>query len=180
MQEMEVKTSRLVLKYNGIIDFDKLYRIMYDWIVDQGYYFEEKLYKHKIPTQAGAEDHMVWSGWKKQTEYVKYWIHVYIILWETKEIEVIKNGEKKKLLKTKMQIEMQGVIELDQSKRFGGSRLAMNLKNFLNKYVLSQTTEGIIGSVWWDEMQYKLHKFHTIIKEFLDMESKGNAYYDVW
>ncbi len=43
-----------------------------------------------------------------------------------------------------------------------------------------QPMEGAAGTVWWDEMQYKLHKFHTVVKEFLDMESKGNAYYEVW
>jgi len=177
---VEIKTSKLILKYNGVIDFDNLYRLMHNWIVEQGYYFEETLYKHKIPTLAGAEDHMVWSGWRKHNEYAQYWINVYIILWEAKEIEVIKDGQKKKLTKAKMQIEMEGEVKLDYSKRFGGSKFANNLKNFLDKYILMQPMEGAAGTVWWDEMQYKLHKFHTVVKEFLDMESKGNAYYEVW
>ena len=172
-------TYKLTIKFNGIFDFSGLYRVSHDWMINQGYYFEEKLYKHKVPSPAGAEQDIEWEGWIKATEYIKYWIYMYIKLFDLKEIEVIKDGEKKKLYKARMIIEISGDVELDYTNRFGSSRFGLALRNFMHKHVWKHT-EGRIGSIWWDELYYRTFKLHQVIKEFLDMESKGNAYYDMW
>jgi hypothetical protein len=175
----EEPTNKLTIKFNGIFDFNGLYKVAHDWIVNQNYYFEEKLYKHKVPTPAGAEQDIMWEGWRKVNEYVRYWINVYIKLFDLKEIEVIKEGKKKKLYKARMFIEISGKVELDYSNRFGNSLFGIMLRNFMHKHVWKYT-EGRISSIWGDELYYRTLKLHQVIKEFLDMESKGNAYYDMW
>lgn len=165
------------LQYDGIFDFDGLYKLMHDWIVDRNYYFEEKLYRHKVPTPAGAEQHIVWEAWRKVNEYAKYWINIYMILRDAKEIEVVKKGEKKKLTKAKLIIIFEGKVELDYSKRFGKSALGHYLNDFLLSYVWKPEKEV---SMWWDELYYRIYKLHRAAKDFLDMETKGNDYYDMW
>lgn len=166
-----------ILKFNGIFDFDGLYKVMHDWLVDRQYYFEESLYKHKVPTPAGAEQHIKWDCWRKVNAYVKYWINIYFILRDMKEVEVIKDGERKKLTKARLLIVFGGKVELDFSKRFPHNRLAKNLMDFLINYIWKP--EKVV-SMWWDELYYRIYKFQRVVKEYLEMESKGNAYYDMW
>jgi len=169
----------LLLKYDGLFDLDNLYRLIQEWIVNQEFYFEEKTVKHKVPSPAGAEKDYDFHGWRNINEYAKFYIRVYIKIYNLKYIEVIKEGKKKKLTKAQLKIYIKGELELDYKNRFEKNKFLIALKKFYNKYILKEG-EGIIGGVWWDQLYYHIYKLHAVIKEYLDMESKGNAYYDVW
>ena len=164
------------VSYTGIFDFDGLYRLMYQWFHGMGFYFEEGLYKHKVPTPAGAEQDIEWSGWRKITDYAKYWIRLYIKLYDMKEIIVIKDGQKKKLTKARMFIEFYPSVDLDYSERFKGNKFVLHLQDFYHKYIIKKN----IQNIWEDSIWYYTLKLFTIVKEYLDFESKGNAYYDMW
>ena len=164
------------LKINGIFDFQGLYRVMHDWFTDMKYYFEETLYKHKVPSPAGAEEHIKWSGWRKITEYIKFNINIYIILRDMKEIEVVKDGEKKTLTKARMTMEFYGNVEVDYSKRFQSTPFLKKLFTFFNDYVMKKK----IDTLYTDQLYYRILKLYTVAKEYLEFETKSNAYYDMW
>ncbi|MBD3310503.1 hypothetical protein GF351_04745 [Candidatus Woesearchaeota archaeon] len=172
----DVPTNTLIVKYNGIFDFDEMYHVLQNWIKDQGFWFEERTYKAKVPSAAGAEHDIIWDGWRKVTPYVKYWIYVKWKLWDLKELEVVKDGKKKKLYKSRVRLVIHGKVELDWTKRFGGSKFAQALAEFYNKFIVKKNLEN----VWWDECYYRIFKFHALAKEMFDMQAKDNAYYDVW
>jgi len=164
------------LKINGIFDFDGLYRVMHDWFGEMKYYFEEILYKHKVPSPSGAEEHIKWTGWRKVTEYIKFNIYIYIILRDMKEIEVIKNGQKKRLTKARMTMEFSGNVEVDYTNRFQNSPFFRNLFHFFNDYVMKKR----IDTLYTDQLWYRIIKLYTVAKEYLEFETKSNAYYDMW
>ena len=74
-------------------------------------------------------------------------------------------------------IEFSGNVTLDYTNMFGKSKFGKVLFNIYNNMVL-QKERGL--AMWWDELYYRIYKLQTITKEYLDMESKGNAYYDIW
>ena len=164
------------LKINGIFDFQGLYRLMHDWLVDMKYYFEETLYKHKVPSPAGAEEHIRWYAWRKVTEYIRFDIYIYLILRDMKEIEVIKDGKKKILTKARMTIEFRGKVEVDYSKKFQKTPFLKKLFDFYNNYVLKKR----IDTIYTDQLYYRILKLYTLAKEYLEFETKSNAYYDMW
>ena len=168
-----------IIKYDGIFDLDKLYMVIQQWIIDQGFYFEEATVKHKVPSPAGAEKDYDFTGWRKINEYVKFHIRAYIKAYTLKDIEVIKEGKKRKLTKARLKIYIMGEVELDYNDRFEKNRFLLSLRAFYHKYIIKED-EGVIGGVWWDQLYYHVFKLHAIIKEHLDMESKSNAYYDMW
>ncbi len=172
----EAPLNKHVIKYNGIFDLDSLYKMIYEWFMDRGYYFEETGYKHKVPNPSGAEDEVTWSGWRKTTEYMREWVTVYFFFWGKRDVEVIKEGKKVKLTKSRMLIELDGRIELDYQKRWEQSQFGQYLRDFYHKYIVKKELE----SIWWDRLYYIMLKLHNEIKEFLDMQSKENAYYDMW
>lgn len=164
------------LKLSGIFDFDGLYQIMHEWFVDQKYYFEETLYKHKVPSPAGAEEHIRWKGWRKITEYVMFTIEVTIILYDMKEIEVIKNGQKKKLTKARLTIDYSGYVDADYGNRFSKTPFLKKMAEFFNDYVMKKR----IDTLYTDQLYYMILKLYTIAKEYLEFETKSNSYYEMW
>ena len=170
-----VKTPHRI-KYDGIFDWEGLYHLIYRWFVSRNYYFEETSIKHKTPSPLGAEVKMEMSGWRKTTPYVKEWVTIFFIFYDMREVEVIKDGKKKKLTKGKVIMEIHGYVETDWQNRWGTTQFGQYLKEFYDKFFIKKDLENI----WWDRLYYIMYKLHTEIKTFLDMEAKENAYYDMW
>ena len=176
---MPVKSPirKMIVQKQGIIDLDGLYKVMYRWFYDNKYYFEEPTTRMRPGTPAGVEYEWKWSAWRKVSDFIKFHIKIFIHVWDAKEIEVIKDGEKIKLTKCRLKIEYDGEIEMDWTKKFDKSKFGNWLLNFYLVYILKE--ERIVAN-WWDELYYRVYKLQTICKEYLDMEAKGNAYYDIW
>jgi hypothetical protein len=168
---------KMVIQKVGIIDLDGLYRTMRRWFYDYKFYFEEPTSRVRPGNAAGQELEWIWNAWRKINEYAKYNVKVYFYIWDVKEMEVIKDGEKVKLTKCRLMIEIDGNVELDYSKVFEKSNLGKLLFKIYNTLILQEERQ-IAG--WWDILYYHLYKLQTITKEYLDMESKGNAYYDMY
>jgi hypothetical protein len=156
--------------YAGIFDYDKLVRVIAQWYADMGYEFHENNFKHKVPSPAGCEQEFKLSGWRKVSEYVMYWVHIETHIWELKDIDVVINGEKKKMSKGKVMLRFISDVWLDYNNKFNTSTTA-KIQTFLNKYVwYKQITGG-----WDDECYYRMYKLHRIVKETLGMSTPTNA-----
>lgn len=172
----EVNLPITRIKYDGLFDWEGLYRLIYRWFIDRGYYFEEPSIKHKVPTQAGEEKEYLITGHRKVNEYVKVWINVFFHFYEMREVEVIKEGKKKKLVKSRFSCEINGKVETDYQKKWESSVFLIHLKNFMDKLILKRDMD----TIWSDRHYYIIYKLQTEIRQFLDMQAKEHAYYDMW
>jgi len=168
---------KIIIKKVGIIDLDGLYQTMYRWFYDQKYYFEEGTSRLRPGSPAGVQYEYRWTAWRKVNDYVKFNISTWIYVYDAKELEVIKEGKKIKLTKCRLQIELDGSVEMDYTGRFSKTKFGQFLFWFYNSFILQE--EKFVAN-WWDELYYRMYKLQTIIKEYIDMEAKGNAYYDIW
>ncbi|MDO8741074.1 MAG: hypothetical protein Q7J54_05885 [Candidatus Woesearchaeota archaeon] len=178
-EDTQWETPHYKIKKVGIVDLDGLYRLMHRWYVDRNYYFEEPTYKHKVPSPAGAEEEFEWFGWRKMNDYVKYWILAYMHFYEMKEVEIIKDGKKKKMIRARVYIEVWGTMEWDWQKRWQGSKFLENVRKFMDQYFF-MTRDKIGSSVWGDRLMYVAMKLHSEIKEHLEMETLSDTYADMW
>ena len=164
------------IRFNGIFDWEGLYKMMHDWLVDRYYYVNELPYKHKVPTVAGYEQEIKWRGWRKVNEWMKYEIRVYFHILDMNDVEVVLDGKKKTLVKGRMFIQLQGFVEIDYTGRRAKTAFGQFLNEFYAKYVIKKTME----TRWWEELNYSLLKLQKVIRQYLDMSAKGHAYEDVW
>lgn len=164
------------IKFQGICDLDGLFRLIANWLQDRGYEVEERKVKHKVPSPSGAEDEIEWSAWLKETDYLKNWIHLHYWLFDMKEVEVVKEGMKRKLTRVRIQIEITSEIETDWQKRWESSTFLVRLRDFYEKHIIRKDLE----TLWEDKLWYIVLKLHAAIKEHLDMEMKANMFHDVW
>lgn len=162
----------MIVRYRGLFDYDGLYNVMVQWIKARGYWFHERAYKHKVPTALGAEQEIEWDAEKKITDYYKFTIGIKWHLWEITEVEVVKEGVKKVLTNARLEIKINGNLEIDWERRMGSSTFWTIVSDWYHKYIIRREIE----TIWYDTMYYRLQRLHKLVKDFLDMEAKGYAY----
>ena len=164
------------IKHYGIFDLNGMYQMIYNWFVDRGFEVQERKFKHKVPSAAGEEEEIWWSAWIRETDYIKNWIDIVFFFYDIKEVEVVKEGKKKKLTRARVLIEINGKVETDWQGKWQRSAFLSQLQKFYEKFIIKKD----IDTIWWDKLYYNMLKLHASIKEWLDQEAKANAFYDVW
>lgn len=164
------------IKFRGLFDMPGLMKTMRNWIEYQGFEFHELGVKHKVPSPMGAEQEFKWWGWRKVNDYIKYHIYVEFHFWDVLEVDVIKEGKKQKTTSAGFRIDLHGTTEVDWQNRFAGSKFLQALGDFYLKYIVGKP----LDMYWTDQLYYHIYKLHAVVKQYLDMEAKANAFEDVW
>lgn len=166
----EVKIPRMTLRYNGLFDFDGMYAAVIDWAKHYGYMWQEKSYKHKVPSPTGAEQEFDWEMNIKVTDYIEYRIWFTIHMWDLTEVEVEVNGKKKSLSNARIYIVIDGFILYDWQDKFGGNKFAKKLGEWYNKLI------NPIEQQYFDQLYYRMWNLHAVLKKYFDMQSQKYVY----
>lgn len=167
-----IPLNPITLRYNGLFDFDGMYAVIISWAKNYGYLWVEKTYKHKVPGPSGAELEFEWEMTKNVTEYIGYKILIAVHAWDTTEVEVDDNGKKKKLTNSRLQMVLEGKLEVDWQKRFEKKgRLTKTLSKWIEK-VKTPEIEGVYA----DQLYYRMWNLHALLKKFFDLQSKKHVY----
>lgn len=171
MAEETIPTRELVVRYEGVFDFDALFAAVVNWMKTYRYHYHEETYKHKIPSPRGAEQEITMIGVKHVTDFYDYEIKLKWHTWDQTEVEVTRNGQKKKLTKARIEIRINGKVKIDWQKRFKGSKF----REILYK-IWYKAYRRDVETVWHDNLYYRTYNLQEIIKKFFDMQAKGYEY----
>lgn len=171
---MEPKTDfpTIRLRYTGLFDFSELYALIVEWMKQRRFWFQEKSYKHKVPSPLGAEQELDFIGDKAVTEFYKQEISMNIHLYDMTEVEVVHEGVTKKLTNARVEISIQGNVVIDYEKRWQKGKFNNFIFDLYRKYIAKKEMEALYG----DQLYYRMYKLHAEIKNFFDMQTKGNEY----
>ncbi len=161
----------LILKFKGICDWDRLYILMARWFKERKFEFHERLYKAKAP-----ELELDWFAERKKTKHVMERVDINFHAFEVEELEVIKRGKKKKMLKMQITITFKmrvitGYPDIFGTKRWN-SDIGRRMLDFYNKYIIKKD----IDLLYTDALYYEVYKLHNMIKEHLELEGRGYTY----
>ena len=163
------------IRYKGIFDLANLYKKMYLWAEERDYEFYERAYKHKWRGKT-AEIELKWTMEQELNSFSKAVIRVHFHLWEYKELDVVKDGVRKRMNSARMFIDYSGELQLDWQKRWSDTWWKRKLRDFYLEYALRQE----IATSWWDKLWYNANKLQQLTKRELGMESESNVYDDMW
>lgn len=161
-----------IIQFTGIFDLDGLYKATVGWIKSRRYWFHEDVYKHKPGGPFGKELEIKWRADKKLNDFYSTGLDVKWHIWDLKDVEVIKNGKKVKLQKARVEIKLDTWLQLEHQKKWGQNKFTKALYEFFENYIIKKEW----SSIWWDTSYYRLMKFQAFIKNYLDMQTKGNEY----
>ncbi len=163
------------IRYKGTCDFDGLYRVMRSWYEERKYTFFEKRYKEKTKP-LGNEIEITWEGVRPINEYVMNRVNVFIHLWDINMVEVVKNGKKRRLTRSRMLIDVYASLALDYMDQWEDTRLKRLWRTFYNYFLIREDIKTVYGDKLW----YNAQKLQQRIKQFLDMESHSDIFDDMW
>ena len=169
-------TLSQVLRYKGVFDINELYKIVHDWLISRGYQVHESKYKSIMLQTGGKERSFDWNAHRKVTDFVMYWMNIHFQFQDVMDIEVVKDGQTKKLQRGLILIRITPGLEVDFAERMGRSKFHKTMMSFLMTHMWKKKYD----TLWEDKLRFKSYELMNVIKETLNFMTKGNEHYDVW
>ena len=155
------------IKFRGVFDFNGLYKFCQSWMTSRDYdfYFDKALdkppyLKYKM------------TGRKKLNFYCMAILYVDFMMWDVKEIEVIRDNKKKNMMEGYIKIIISSGYITDYDGDFEKSPGLKKMEAFLNFYIFYH--ENLLK--YFDYLDYVGHDFATDVKKFLKMQSGQSAW----
>lgn len=129
------------VKHKGIFDFAETYRILYQWLIDQGYDLNEKTYKEVLGPGGSRELEIEWEALRKVSDYFRYLLEVkwHPIGMTVVEVEI--DGIKQKMNKGQFEIEVKSTLIKDYEDRWGTTPLLRFLRGLYDRYIIKERAE---------------------------------------
>jgi hypothetical protein len=154
--------DKIIIKKRGFYDQSKLIKNVFEWYKKNDFFSDVKKFK-----LSGSTVKYTFEGEKKVTDYLKWFIKCFFIIYDFEEVEIIKEGKKIKTNHAKLHCEITGRLEVDWQNRYGkGGKIITFLGDFLRKYILRYK----IDDLWCDEIALKMEELSNEIKKSIDSE----------
>jgi len=155
------------VKHKGIFDFKETYRVLYEWLVDEGYVVNEKSYKESIGAGGAKEIEIEWVAGKKLTDYFKSVIKINWHILGMSSVEVEIDGVKQDMNKGDFEVKASGILEKDYEEKWTGHPIIKFLRTLYDRYLipsrLDQYEGKVIGDV--DEFVAQAKSFLSLVGE---------------
>jgi hypothetical protein len=150
--------------YEGIFSLKGLYKTLNGWMGDKGYAPIEKRAMESV-TKAGKHVELELEPYKKFSDYAKSVIRIHFTCHNLADVEVEKDGHKKKMQKGKVVITFDSWLETDYEHKWETQPAFYVLRSVFEKYVYTPFLSGHITSVRNDTIHVK-----DQVKSFLNLE----------
>ena len=156
------------IKYRGMLDLDKLYRVMAGWFKEKRFELHENLFKSKPP-----EWEVRLTGERKRTNYILERITVHAHMWGAYNIDAIVDGRKKKMANVRTIITLNAGIFTAYADIFGEPRwTATGIERKLQALMYNWVMKREIGGLYEDRLYYEMYDLIGTIKETLKMAAR--------
>lgn len=147
----------LIIKYDGLFDFEKLRDEVVDWFERKqlGPTIKEYTIKEK---QHGKEVEITYNGEREVDDYAKFHIDMKIEVWKMKKQGALDHGY--------LMIKIAAYIELDYKKKFD-SKAGKFLMSIYNNNIIKDK----IKNYYEPKLDSELSEIYNITKEVLELHS---------
>ena len=164
---VNVEVERTVTRFMGAFDKSGLIRAIRGYLTGQKFKIGEPTLKHKVGSD-GTDVSIKITGYVKRTHYVRFNITVKLSISDMKDVEIITEGKKTKMQHGRVELIVDGSMDLDYNKRFEQNAFLEGLRNFYHQVIIK--TE--IDEVWQDELETIIDQVQRVAREFLDVEAQ--------
>lgn len=153
--------------YDGIFSFPDFYKFCYGFLSDDlGFLTIEDAYKEKISGDA-KELEVKWKSTNKIDDYFMHEIKIEFRIFNMKNIEVEKEGGRKKMNKGIVEIKVKGTVITDYRGEYTTSPVRRFMRNVYEKWIIPSRIEKVEEKLFGD-----CDEFLKQAKAYLDLEGK--------
>jgi len=135
------------IKNKGVFDFKGVYKVLYEWLVDQGYDVNEKGYKENIGAGGAKEIEIEWRAFRKISDYFRDVLELRWQILGMTNVEVEIDGVKQKMNKGQFEIRIKSVLEKDYESRWENKPFFKFLRTLYDKYLIPARIEQYEGKL---------------------------------
>jgi hypothetical protein len=150
--------------YEGIFSFKEVYKTIGGWFGDKGYIPVEKRVHESVSKNARHVE-LDLEPYKKFSDYAKSVIRVHVTGQNITDVEITKDGHKKKMQKGKLVITFDSWLETDYEHRWETQPVFYVIRSLFEKYIYTPFLSGFIKGVRDDTLELKEQ-----LKAYLNLE----------
>jgi len=141
------KLFKSKVRHVGIFDFKETYRVLYEWLIDEGYDINEKVYKEVIGAGNSKEIEVEWDATRKVSDYFRFQIKVNIHIFGMTSVEVEIDGVKQKMNKGDFNLEATCTLQKDYEDRWTMNPVYKFLRGLYDRYIIPARIEQYEGKL---------------------------------
>lgn len=164
---VKVEIDETITRFMGAFNKTALIKTIRDYLTDEGYRVSEPVLKHKVGGD-GTDIGVTLVADKKQTHYARFNIRVQLSISDMKDVEIIREGEKTKMQHGRVELKVEGDLELDYKKRFEQNKFMEGLRKFYHDFIIKTEIED----EWQDEVDSVVNGLQDHVREFLNVEAQ--------
>ncbi|MFH1174933.1 MAG: hypothetical protein V1725_07395 [archaeon] len=166
MGELPALPAPITIRYSGIFDLTGLYNLIRTYLGNNKYDIKEEIYKDKPYSTVGNEIEIELLGKAKIDAYFRHRFLIKIHTYEGKHIEVQKGTQKIKMYKGRIEISLNGKVDVDYNEQF--EKYSPALKKLLFSHILKKEIE----LKHQDFLRKQIYAFAEDIKKFLKFDAE--------
>jgi hypothetical protein len=140
MAERRLIVDGLVIRYEGLFNFQELYQMMENWQRQMGYdMFEVKNYEQVF--KDGRDIEIQLEPWKKTTDYHKFALKIVFVVKKLKDVVVKKDGVDVKTNFGQLQIKIKAYLETDYFHHWEGKPSFYIMRLLFDNFIYRSETK---------------------------------------
>ena len=171
-----IETWPAVVRYDGVFDFDGLYKELIEHLRRHNYWFYETLYKHKPWSPLGTELTLKWTAERKLDEYYLNKITFEWHFMDFHHVEVIREGKKVELTKAYFWVVIRGEATADW--QGFESKSEKKFTKFISKLFREKVIDREFVYDYYYPLMDEIMEIQQIIQQFVNMEASRMDKYE--
>lgn len=157
---------RRTVRYDGIFDFNDLYKLLNSYLWGGNYIVVEQNYQEKV---VGKSKEMLikWEPYKKISDYFKKILKIRWIITNLREVEVNKDEKKVTMSQGDIEIRFEGILEKDYEDRWEDRPVWKFLRGFYDRFIIRARVDD-----YEDQVATDVDELVAQVKSFLSLQGK--------
>lgn len=163
MSERDFVADVLQVTYQGVFDFDGLYKALYRWFQKYRYGFKENDYKEF--KEGGVKKlSLKWSASRRVTDYIRYVFEVGLSVDKMQDV-MVKN---KKKMSGSVTLNIAAYIEKDYEEQWSNTKMMKFIREVYDRFVTGSKIQAM-----QKELLGEMNALRAEMKSFLDLQKVG-------
>jgi len=160
------KVTEEKIKHVGIFDFKEAYNFVYNWLIANEYFVEERIYTEKIKPE-GKEIEIEWLAYRKISDYFRFVLKFRWFIIGLTDVETVREGIKIKSNKGAFELKVDAILEKDYESRWEATAFSKFLRGLYDKYIIKSRIQ-----LYEDKIADEMSELVAQVKAFLALESR--------
>lgn len=163
MGEVNHIVDHLKLEYKGVFNLRDMFRMFTRWYKESPYEKGGDYVSEQNTSRGKYMEYSYWP-WKKQTDYIRYFMKIRMLIYDSNKVDIMIDGKKKKMDHARIIIYIDGFVETDYEMRWQHTPLTQFIRTMFIKFFYkdySKYHEKLIVS--------DCHQIYDMFERFFNM-----------